>query len=1099
MAEINIYDYDFLLGASINAQQQVFDAVANAGPISLTGTTSQIVGFDLYGNPMPKNVGGDANGAGLAFVGDTLTATLPQNLKPLGAPTFAGLTLTNQTANRLLFASAAQAVASTGITYDAGTVTIGSVQSIDFATSPTNSIATQRLQWSDTEGTLALGLKGGKTAAHLGLDHLTRIVNKTGADLLRTEYRVIRAGNSQGVNRMSGVLAQANTEPNSTDVLGIVCENISNNQEGFIMTWGEVSGIDTTGAAYGETGANEWNEGDTLYLSPSTYGGKAGALTKIKPKAPDHLVIIGYVTSKNANNGRILVHVQTSWETGELHDVQFGTSMPLAGSLLIRDATLNVWKPAQLSAGSNVTITNADGAVTIAAAPGMVYPGAGIPVSTGSAWGTSKAAPTGDIVGTTDGQILSNKTLSGPTITGQLTLSNGTGAVGQVVTRNAGGLLWANVTPGVTNGDKGDITVSNAGTGSENWAIDPGVVTYAKIQNVTPDRLLGRVTSPAGTVEEIACTAAGRALLDDADAAAQRTTLGLSVLSTQSLTAGSNITITNPGTPGSTVTIASTGGSAGREVLTADRTYFVGFNLGACTIPSGTPAVVQRTGHGLAVGNAVIFSASPGGTMAGGIIDGATYYVKANSVNPNDTFQISLTPGGPSVSSTGGGSSIIVRTGSDSSTGLTNATGANGAFLTIEKALNVVAAIDLSGFAVTIQLANGRYVETVRPKSYVGSGPVTIQGDAASMANVTLQPHAVGQVTLNTAQNVLTLFSGANHGFVNGTPVQLVSYAAFPTGVTIEGPNNAGLTYYAYAGGGTGSALAQFSLYTDPGGTNRVTLGGSAPSLYQSAYVARMIGITGTFVLRNLTIGTNRGIYGIRVNSSTLNIDNCAFAGQTLNFGHAWAETLAAINFVNMFTVSVGGGAMFLASDLGTVNARQSTMTLVNSPAITRFADLLRLGHLLIDQFSIIGTRGAGAKFRIETNSIIQTAGYLLTPSPTVDIANNLFNYTNHQLSLDDTVNIIGTGSGGSGTPGGTTTATYFVVSPSANSFAISTTAGGAPVDLTSAGTSYVMQANVANFPGTTRELNTTTGLFTGPVQNTQNTGGQIRLLSFSN
>ena len=40
----------------------------------------------------------------------------------------------------------------------------------------------------------------------------------------------------------------------------------------------------------------------------------------------------------------------------------------------------------------------------------MVYPSAGIAVSTGTAWGTSKTTPTGDVVGTTDTQTLSNKT-----------------------------------------------------------------------------------------------------------------------------------------------------------------------------------------------------------------------------------------------------------------------------------------------------------------------------------------------------------------------------------------------------------------------------------------------------------------------------------------------------------------------------------------------------------------------------------------------------------------------------------------------------------------------------------------------------------------
>ena len=40
---------------------------------------------------------------------------------------------------------------------------------------------------------------------------------------------------------------------------------------------------------------------------------------------------------------------------------------------------------------------------------GMVYPGAGIPVSTGTAWTTSKASPSGAIVGTTDSQTLTSK------------------------------------------------------------------------------------------------------------------------------------------------------------------------------------------------------------------------------------------------------------------------------------------------------------------------------------------------------------------------------------------------------------------------------------------------------------------------------------------------------------------------------------------------------------------------------------------------------------------------------------------------------------------------------------------------------------------
>jgi len=111
-----------------------------------------------------------------------------------------------------------------------------------------------------------------------------------------------------------------------------------------------------------------------------------------------------------------------------------------------------------------------------------------------------------------------------------------------------------------------DVAVADGGTGASDAAtartnlglgtlatkatvatadIDNDAVTYAKLQNVSAtDKVLGRATAGAGDVEEIAMTAAGRALVDDADAAAQRTTLALGTIAT----VNSPVPIANGGT-----------------------------------------------------------------------------------------------------------------------------------------------------------------------------------------------------------------------------------------------------------------------------------------------------------------------------------------------------------------------------------------------------------------------------------------------------------------------------------------------------------------------------------------------------------------------
>lgn len=213
--------------------------------------------------------------------------------------------------------------------------------------------AVAKIYWNSTEGTADLGLMGGQVILPLGQKQVARVLNNSGSIFNKSAYQVVKITAAQG-QRLAVGLAQANNDANSTDTLGLVAENIANNQEGFITTSGLITGVDTTG----DLQLEDWNDGDILYLSPTT----PGAITKVKPVAPQHTIIVGFVVYAHKTQGKIYVKVDNGYELDELHNVRI--TAVANDNILQYNSSLGVWEnvagtTTNIAEGTNLYYTQA--------------------------------------------------------------------------------------------------------------------------------------------------------------------------------------------------------------------------------------------------------------------------------------------------------------------------------------------------------------------------------------------------------------------------------------------------------------------------------------------------------------------------------------------------------------------------------------------------------------------------------------------------------------------------------------------------------------------------------------------------------------------
>jgi hypothetical protein len=210
-----------------------------------------------------------------------------------------------------------------------------------------------------TSGTINVGFAGNSTQYINGAGNLvtfpgvineaqnliTEVYNKTGATL--TKGTIVYINGGQG-NLPTITKALATSDSTSAQTYGIVRNDITNNNNGYVVVAGRISDLDT----------QAYTEGTQLYLSPTT----AGTFTSTKPYAPQHLVYVGIVVRAHPTQGVIEVKIQNGYEMDELHNV--AAQSPDNNDILQYKTATSLWTKvagttSNIAEGSNLYYTDA--------------------------------------------------------------------------------------------------------------------------------------------------------------------------------------------------------------------------------------------------------------------------------------------------------------------------------------------------------------------------------------------------------------------------------------------------------------------------------------------------------------------------------------------------------------------------------------------------------------------------------------------------------------------------------------------------------------------------------------------------------------------